>query len=254
MTSAARQIVVPFEPPATAAERRAAMDEQKKSFLRMVSHELRTPLNAVIGFSEILSCELYGPLGSPQYREYAEHILASGHKLLSLVNQVLEIARLEGHAADMDLGPEPLDHALEDALEQLNADLRETGVTIDISDDTAGLGVLADGRGLRTMLFNLLRNAVTWSPAGGVVSVTAVERAGMIDVVISDHGPGVDPADIPRLLKPFEQGQCALTRRSNGAGLGLPIVEALSGAMGGRLGITSAPGEGLTARLSLPAA
>jgi signal transduction histidine kinase len=254
MTRAARQTVVPFEPPMTAAERRMATDEQKKSFLRMVSHELRTPLNAVIGFSEILSCELYGPLGAPQYREYAEHIRASGHKLLSLVNQVLEIARLENHVGDMDLAPEALDHALEDTLEQLSPDLRETGVSIDIGDDTALPSVLADGRGLRTMLFNLLHNAVTWSPAGGVVSVTAVARAGMIDIVIADQGPGVDPADIPRLLKPFEQGECPLTRSTNGAGLGLPIVEALAGAMGGRLEIESARGEGLTARLSLPAA
>ena len=259
MTRAARQTVVPFEPPAPsreqdAAERRAVFDEQKKSFLRMVSHELRTPLNAVIGFSEILSCELYGPLGAPQYREYAEHILASGHKLLSIVNQVLEIARLEGHAADMDLAPEPLDHALEDTLEQLSVDLRETGVSIDIGDDTALPSVMADGRGLRTMLFNLLQNAVTWSPAGGVVRVSATSRAGMIDIVISDTGPGIEPADIPRLLKPFEQGQCPLTRKANGVGLGLPIVEALSGAMGGQLTLTSAKGEGLTARLSLPAA
>ena len=259
MTRAALQTVVPFQPPApspeeVAAERKAIFDEQKKSFLRMVSHELRTPLNAVIGFSEILSCELYGPLGAPQYREYAEHIRASGHKLLTIVNQVLEIARLEGHAADMDLGPEALDHALEDTLEQLGPDLREAGVTIDIGDDTALPSVLSDGRGLRTMLFNLLQNAVTWSPAGGVVSVSAAQRGEMIDIVIRDQGPGVDPADIPRLLKPFEQGQCALTRRTNGAGLGLPIVEALSGAMGGRLTIQSARGEGLTARLSLPAA
>ena len=259
MTRAARQSVVSFEPPAPspgalAAERRAIFEEQKKSFLRLVSHELRTPLNAVIGFSEILSCELYGPLGAPQYREYAEHILASGHKLLGLVNQVLEIARLEGHAADMELEPEALDHALEDTLEQLCVDLRETGVTIDVGDDTALPSVMADGRGLRTMLFNLLQNAVTWSPPGGVVRVSAASRAGMIDIVITDAGPGVDPADIPRLLKPFEQGQCALTRKSNGAGLGLPIVEALSGAMGGGLEILSAKGEGLTARLSLPAA
>ncbi|MDO9337684.1 MAG: HAMP domain-containing sensor histidine kinase [Caulobacter sp.] len=254
MTRAARQIVVPFEAPATAAERRAAMDEQKKSFLRMVSHELRTPLNAVIGFSEILSCELYGPLGSPQYKEYAEHIRASGHKLLSLVNQVLEIARLEGHAADMDLAAEPLDHALEDTLEQLAADLRETGVSIDIDDDTALPSVLADGRGLRTMLFNLLQNAVTWSPTGGVVAVSATQSGGMVHIAIADQGPGVDPDDIPRLLKPFEQGQCALTRRNNGAGLGLAIVEALSSAMGGSLSIQSALGQGLTAHLSLPAA
>lgn len=242
-------------PRAAARQRREVIaDEAKRSFLRMASHELRTPLNSILGFSEILQSELYGPLGAPQYKEYAEHIRASGHKLLTIVNQVLEIARLEGHAADMAVGPEPLDHALEDTLEQLSADLREAGVSIDIDDDTALPSVLADGRGLRTMLFNLLQNAVTWSPAGGVVSVSAAQRGGMIDIVISDTGPGVDPVDIPRLLKPFEQGQCALTRKTNGAGLGLPIVEALSGAMGGRLTIISTKGEGLTARLSLPAA
>ncbi|NBB16605.1 sensor histidine kinase [Caulobacter sp. SLTY] len=255
MTRAARQTVVPFEPPEHAAARRqAAMDAQKKSFLRMVSHELRTPLNAVIGFSEILACELYGPLGSPQYREYAEHILASGHKLLGLVNQILEIARLESHVGDMDVRAEPLDHALEDVLELVAPQAREAGVEIEIADEAALCQVMADGRGLRTMLGNLLQNAITWSPRGGHVRIDAIQAEGMVRIDIADQGPGVDPAEIPRLLKPFEQGEGALTRRSEGAGLGLPIVQALSDAMGGRLAIRSAPGEGLTASLSLPAA
>ena len=94
------------------------LDAQKRSFLRMVSHELRTPLNSIIGFSEIISKELCGPLGSPQYKEYADHVRQSGLKLLRLVNQVLEIARLEGHVTDLDRLPEPLDHAVDDALEQ----------------------------------------------------------------------------------------------------------------------------------------
>ena len=92
------------------------LDEQKRSFLRMVSHELRTPLNAVIGFSEIVSSEAYGPLGAPQYKEYAELIRQSGYKLLKLVNQVVDIAKLEGRAMDLDLEPEPLDSALDDAM------------------------------------------------------------------------------------------------------------------------------------------
>jgi signal transduction histidine kinase len=93
------------------ARRRAALDDRKRSFLRMVSHELRTPLNAVIGFSEILSRELYGPLGSPQYKEYAAIVHDSGLKLLKLVNQIVEIARLEGHVTDLDVAPEALDEA-----------------------------------------------------------------------------------------------------------------------------------------------
>ena len=101
------------------SRRRVAMDAQKRSFLRMVSHELRTPLNSIIGFSEIISRELCGPLGSPQYREYAEHVRQSGLKLLRLVNQVLEIARLEGHVTDLEPTPELLDHAVDDVLDQL---------------------------------------------------------------------------------------------------------------------------------------
>lgn len=265
MTQTARRPVLDPEtaPPAEDApgpvarkktRRQMLLDDQKRSFLRMVSHELRTPLNAVIGFAEILSCELYGPLGAPQYKEYAEHIRQSGHKLLTLVNQVLEIARLEGHAVDLDLRPEPLDHALEDVLEQLRAEIRQTGVIVDIGDETALPKVMADGRGLRTILFNLLNNAVTWSPPGGQISVSATDRSGVVEITISDRGPGVDPADVPRLLRPFEQGQSALTRSTHGTGLGLPIVDALCKAMSGTLSIRSAPGQGLSATVALPSA
>src|SRR5437868_8952601 len=101
----------------------AALEEQKRAFLRLVSHELRTPLNSILGFSEILNAELYGPLGAPQYKEYAGIIHGSGQKLLKLVNQVLEIARLEGRAIDFDAQPEPLEAALEDVMTNLRPDL-----------------------------------------------------------------------------------------------------------------------------------
>ncbi|MBX3479900.1 MAG: HAMP domain-containing histidine kinase [Caulobacter sp.] len=262
MTRAALKIVERHEPAEPVAfpravpmsPRRAMMDDQKRSFLRMVSHELRTPLNAVIGFSEMLACELYGPLGAPQYKEYAEHIRESGHRLLTLVNQILELARLEGHGIDMEVCAEPLDHALEDVLEQLAPDLKATGVCIDISDDTALQQVFAESRGLRTMLFNLLQNAVKWSPERGRVRVDATRDGGMVRIAISDQGAGVEPEDLDRILRPFEQGQCALTRTASGAGLGLPIVQALSRAMNGDLALTSEPGAGFTATLSLPAA
>src|SRR5580704_10858233 len=117
LLSTARQ---PADVPSPSAARRQSMlDAQKRSFLRMVSHELRTPLNSIIGFSEIISKELCGPLGSPQYKEYAGHVHESGMKLLRLVNQVLEIARLEGRATDLDRVAEPLDHAVDDVMEGL---------------------------------------------------------------------------------------------------------------------------------------
>lgn len=240
---------------AAARKRRDAVaDEAKRSFLRMASHELRTPLNSILGFSEILQSELYGPLGAPQYKEYAGIIHTSGARLLKLVNQVLEIARLEGGAMDFDLRPESLDHALDDVLDGLREEIAPRNVAVLIEKRGALPVALADARGLRNLLGNLVQNAAIFSPEGGVVRVRAERIGDWVELAVIDRGPGVDPEDIPRLLRPFEQGENALTRRSEGAGLGLPIVELLCTAMGGRLKLSSAPGEGLTARVRLPAA
>jgi signal transduction histidine kinase len=237
------------------ARRRAALDDRKRSFLRMVSHELRTPLNAVIGFSEILSHELYGPLGSPQYKEYAAIVHDSGLKLLKLVNQIVEIARLEGQVTDLDVTPEALDEAFDDTIELLKAEIAQRQITITIRDAGALPSVMADSRGLRTMLTNLLQNAITHSPVGGEILVAARPLlGGAVEIGIADQGPGVDPTDLPRLLRPFEQGGTALTRSSEGAGLGLPIVDLLAQAMNGSLRLSSRLGAGFTALLTLPQA
>jgi signal transduction histidine kinase len=232
--------------------RRLALDDRKRSFLRMVSHELRTPLNAVIGFSEILSQELYGPLGAPQYKEYATIVHDSGVKLLKLVNQVVELARLEGHVTDIKMTPENLDEAIEDVIESLRGEIARRDVIIHVIGQGALPVVLADGRGLRTMLINLVQNAVTHSPAGGVVHIAAVKIGGEIEITVRDQGPGVESAELPRLLQPFEQGGSALTRTNEGVGLGLPIVDLLSRAMGGQLKLSSSLGAGFLARLILP--
>ncbi|MGA0605451.1 sensor histidine kinase [Phenylobacterium sp. VNQ135] len=240
--------------PASAAARPRrdnAPDEQKRSFLRMASHELRTPLNSILGFSEILSSELYGPLGAPQYKEYAEIIQRSGQKLLKLVNQVLEIARLEAQTMDFDLRSEPLDLALDDAMAGLGDEL--AGLTVEVAGRGELPAVTADPRGLRTVLFHLLQNAAAFSPEGGVIFVSAQRLAGGVQIVVRDQGAGVDPAELPRLMNPFEQGENALTRRGEGAGLGLPIADLTCKAMGGRLTLASKPGKGLTAGVRLPA-
>jgi signal transduction histidine kinase len=234
--------------------RRLALDGRKRSFLRMVSHELRTPLNAVIGFSEILSQELYGPLGSPQYKEYAAIVHDSGLKLLKLVNQIVEIARLEGHVTDIEMTPENMDEAIEDVVEALGAQIRQREVIVHVVAQGTLPSVLADSRGLRTMLTNLLQNAVTHSPAGGVVHVAAARIGREVEITIRDQGPGVDSCELPRLLQPFEQGGATLTRSHEGAGLGLPIVDLLSRAMGGQLKLSSSLGAGFLARLILTAA
>jgi len=230
------------------------MDERKRSFLRMVSHELRTPLNSILGFSEILTAELYGPLGAPQYKEYAGIIHGSGQKLLKLVNQVLEIARLEGNTVTFDADVEPLEPALDDALAALTPELGLRDVGIEIVGRGALPAVTADGRGLRSVLTHLLHNAVVFSPEGGIVRVSAAVVAGQVCILIRDEGDGVDPAQLERLMAPFEQGENALTRKTEGAGLGLPIADMTCAAMGGRLRLSSAPGAGLTAEVRLPAA
>lgn len=230
------------------------LDARRRSFLRMVSHELRTPLNAVIGFAEIVSAEPYGPLGAPQYKEYVEMIRQSGEKLLRMFNQVIDIAKLENRAMDLTPEPEPLDYAIDDALATLRSDIEGRAVTVAVEGEGGLPSVLADGRGLRTLLVNLLQNAVFYSPEGGTVRVRAFAERGCVHLEIRDEGEGVPSEDIPRLMRPFEQGENALTRSAEGVGLGLPIAELLARAMDGSLRLRSAPGAGMTAVVCLPAA
>jgi signal transduction histidine kinase len=227
----------------------AALEEQKRAFLRLVSHELRTPLNSILGFSEILAGELYGPLGAPQYKEYAEIIGASGKRLLKLVNQVLEIGRLEG--IKLDVRPEPLEPAIDDAIAGAAADFEGRGVSPRLISPGALPLVLADPWGLRTVLTHLLQNAALFSPDGGEVRVRAEVADGHVDIFVEDDGEGVDPADLPRLMRPFEQGQSALVRHAQGAGLGLTICESTCRAMGARLLLVSSPGKGMSARVRM---
>lgn len=235
------------------ARRDTVQDAQKRAFLRMASHELRTPLNSILGFSEILAAELYGPLGAPQYKEYADIIQASGQRLLSLCNQVIEIARLEGHATDFDPRPEGLDQALDDVLLSLRDELAANRTEVVVANHEPLPTVLADPRGLRTVLNNLMQNAITFSEDGSHVRVSAIRAGDWVEVSLHNEGPGIEPDDLARIIKPFEQGENPLTRKAEGAGLGLPICALTCEAMGGRLRLQSAPGQGFTARVRLPA-
>ena len=242
----------PPQGPSAEALRKHDEDERKRSFLRMVSHELRTPLNSIIGFSEIISCELYGPINEPRYRDHAAIVRESGLKLLRLVNQVMEIARLEAGAADLDIHPEPLAPAVDEAAAPFIADAEARGVRIRIEAEPDLPPVLTDSRALRTVVTNLLQNAATFAPDGSDITVSLLQRANSVWIRIRDEGEGVDPAQLARLMRPFEQGEAPLTRRSEGAGLGLPIVRLLCREMGGALRLESTPGAGFTAIVRLP--
>jgi signal transduction histidine kinase len=191
-------------------------------------------------------------LGAAQYKEYAGIIGASGRKLLRLVNQVLEIGRLEG--IRLDLRPEPLETAFEDAVAATAADFAERNVRARVVKQALLPLVLADPWGLRTVFTHLLQNAALFSPDKGEVRLRAQPGDGHVDVFVEDDGEGVDPEDLPRLLRPFEQGENALVRRSDGAGLGLTICETTCRAMGARLSLRSEPGKGMSARVRLKSA
>src|SRR4051812_31894136 len=185
-----------------------AVEDQKRAFLRLVSHELRTPLNSILGFSEILAGELYGPLGAPQYKEYAEIIRGSGKKLLKLVNQVLEIGRLQG--LKLEAGPEALEPAFTEVIRGLAPEeLAGRAVRVRVVGEGPLPDVLADPWGLRTVLSHLVHNAVLFSPEGGEVRLRAEAHGAHVDVFVEDDGEGVPQAELERLMRPFEQGENA---------------------------------------------
>jgi signal transduction histidine kinase len=227
--------------------------EAKRSFLRMISHELRTPLNSIIGFSEVLRQQLRGPLGAPEYMEYADIIGMSGNKMLRMVNQIVEIVRLESDAADLDLRPEPLDSLVEDVLHSLAPEAEALGVRLLVEGAASMPWIQADARGLKTVLINLLQNAMVQTPPEAPVVVRARQAGPRVLIEVEDRGPGVDSLEAQRLMRPFEKGKVP-ARAHDGAGLGLPIALLLSRAMGGDLSIRTGRGEGFTATVTLPAA
>ncbi|HEX2561839.1 HAMP domain-containing sensor histidine kinase, partial [Phenylobacterium sp.] len=180
--------------PATSAE------DQKRAFLRLMSHELRTPLNSILGFSEILAGELYGPLGAPQYKEYAEIVRGSGQKLLELINQLLELARLECGLGDLEPRAEPLGAAVEEVVEQLQTERR-----VRIARPDGACTAFADPRGLRTVLGNVIGNALAASPPDAEVLIQLRVAGAWTEIDVRDAGPFVHEDDLARLLRPFEK-------------------------------------------------
>jgi two-component system, cell cycle sensor histidine kinase DivJ len=224
----------------------------KTQFLANMSHELRTPLNAVIGFSEILNRELFGTLGEQRYRDYARMIHESGEHLLHVVNDILDMSKIE--AGKFKLVKEPLDIAslVQSCAEVMRHAAEERRLTL-LAEVPPGLPELvADRRACKQMLLNVIANAVKFTDAGGWVHVSARAEGDMIALVVADNGIGIAEQDLPKLGNPFVQTDSAYNRSHDGAGLGLSVVNGLVRLHGGRLEIASKLGEGTTATVTLP--
>ncbi|MGE0116421.1 MAG: ATP-binding protein [Dongiaceae bacterium] len=225
----------------------------KSQFLAVMSHELRTPLNAIIGFSEMMQKEVFGPLGDGRYKRYAQDIHASGGHLLSIINDILDLSKIEAGRSELD--EEEID--LAQMIVSIRRIMQERATAAGIAFVCGSGGglprVLADRRALMQILLNLLSNAVKFTPKGGRVELRMdLDPDRALRMIVSDTGIGMDPADIPHAMAAFGQVDGSWSRKYDGAGLGLPISRALTQLHGGTLELASKPGGGTTVTVRLP--
>ena len=225
----------------------------KTEFLANMSHELRTPLNAIIGFSEIMLSETFGAVIDPRYREYADNINESGTHLLSLINDILDLSKIEIGRAVLDEEILDLAALLESCLTLVRDDAEKRRILLTSQIPMDFPNIRGDRRRLKQITINLLQNALKFTPGGGSVTVGLTLAPGTpVTLAISDTGIGMAPEDIPRALERFSQIESTLKRRFEGAGLGLPLARSLAEMHGGTLEIESEPGHGTTVRVHLP--
>lgn len=238
-----------------AKEQADLANQAKTDFLANMSHELRTPLNAVIGFAQVMRHEYLGPLGSARYREYAAGIEESGLHLLELIEDILDVSRIE--AGQLELKDEVVDVAqLMESVARLIRPKADSMRVMLYLEPPEGLPTIrADSRRLRQILLNLLSNAVKFTPAGGRVELRGLrDTHGGFTFVVADTGIGIKPDDLQKVMSLFGQAQPVYTRSHPGSGLGLPIAHRLTLLHDGDLSVDSIPDHGTTIRVSLPAA
>ena len=235
------------------AQREHDASKAKSEFLAAMSHELRTPLNAILGFSEVIQGELYGPLGHPKYREYAEDVHKSGVHLLDLINDVLDLSKIDAGKMELRESRFAVSELVAESLLLVQGKARgHVELRVAVSE---GLSITADRRFLKQILLNLLSNAIKFTPQGGTVRVTAEHRAGHgLALSVSDTGIGMSPAEVATAFSHYGQIDSHIARTHHGTGLGLPISKSLAELHGGDLVAQSTKGEGTRITLLLPEA
>jgi signal transduction histidine kinase len=231
-----------------------AGNRAKTAFLANMSHELRTPLNAIIGFSDVLRSELFGPLGKERYQEYAEDIHSSGQHLLAIIDDILDLARIEAGHATMDEGKVDVKAILAASLRMMQGLADSRGITVDQRLSPQAICLWGSERMLRQVFVNLISNAVKYTPDGGHVTVgSRLSDKGELEVEIADTGIGMSPQDIILALQPFRRINNELSSRTKGTGLGLPLSKSMIEMHDGTLRIESAPSEGTSVTVRFPA-
>ncbi len=225
----------------------------KTEFLARVSHEIRTPLNAIIGFSDMMASEHFGPVGHPRYIEYAGDIGRSGRHVLDIVNDLLDISKIEAGEMDLDFGSVEINDAVSEAVSLVQPQANSQRVIIRTSLSAAVPSVVADSRSIKQIALNILANAIRFTPSGGQIVVsTSYEPNGSVILRIRDTGVGMTRVELDQAMKPFRQVTTGGRKRGDGTGLGLPLTKAMAEANRAQFAITSAPNEGTLVEISFP--
>ena len=228
-----------------------AANRHKSEFLANMSHELRTPLNAIIGFSEVLQEKLFGELNEKQ-AEYTDDILTSGRHLLSLINEILDLSKVEAGRMELELAPFDLPQAIDNARTFVRERAAKHGIALDVNVDERLGDFVGDERKIKQILLNLLSNAVKFTPEGGRIGIEARQTEGSVQISVTDTGVGIVLEDQPKIFEEFRQVGGDYTQKKEGTGLGLTLAKKFVELHGGKIWVTSEPGKGSRFTFTLP--